>query len=867
MKRFFLFLLVLSFIGIPAYDLLAATQTINTVPSSNATFITDNATFDEQEDADRDFLRGGNSVIKGGLSPTSANLTAIITEIVAFPNGFYVTQAATSHTYTASKRTFVYVRDDDSRTITISGATITYDSHFVFAETTASTEIPDTPTGTLPLFYADTGAVALSTVIDLRSGYVDAKNFDDLEDAADNVGANQTIVISDVQNVGTKTITQDVWIAPGGRIIVADNTTLTTSGTLSIFWGSTTTPPIDGTSTGGNTDTLTVNGGFISEPSLKVIGSDLTVTGMSKVEYLSPNWWVVNTTPGTTDMTDAFTAMATLDRPIKLLPESYVFNTVAYSAGDVVIIHGAGQGLSTLLHKASATASMLEADAAILEYFELKDLTIDGNSSNITDRTISPIDVQAKNLLIKDCEITNSIKAGIRLRGITYKAIIENNWIHDMAAHSTVAGEDTTAILINKDYDSDGVVWVINNKIEQTSAPVGAGNSIAGIVVNPDASYEQETHILHNTLRYMGQAGAHGNNITPIQIYQNGSGSVIDGNKIFDSYWGGIKVQRSSHVKIINNIIDGEGTIYTGTESPGINISGRSTVRISEDILVQGNSVTNVPTMSGGIICNFDSTGEVYNLQIRNNYIDNVDAGISVIYPLESLIIDGNIIENINGGGANEVGIRIANLSATVHTDVKVTNNIIQDVTTKQGVFSDGGTTRLADILFQGNTIDNVGANAVTLREFTRVQVIGNTWKGDPSGGTLDVENNAFVVVSGNVATNWTLRNVSNTAYISDGTNSWESEIITADGATLNTGGYTDLDSTSNKLDSTQPNGTTIGQTKTIVMSEASNASDVSITKHQTSDPEVCTFNAVDETGVFMWTGTEWITIFATCTF
>jgi len=58
-----------------------------------------------------------------------------------------------------------------------------------------------------------------------------------------------------------------------------------------------------------------------------------------------------------------------------------------------------------------------------------------------------------------------------------------------------------------------------------------------------------------------------------------------------------------------------------------------------------------------------------------------------------------------------------------------------------------------------------------------------------------------------------------------------------------------------------------VGQTKTIVMTEATTSSTVSITNHETSDPEVATFDAVDETGVFMWTGTQWVTIFATCTF
>lgn len=92
-------------------------------------------------------------------------------------------------------------------------------------------------------------------------------------------------------------------------------------------------------------------------------------------------------------------------------------------------------------------------------------------------------------------------------------------------------------------------------------------------------------------------------------------------------------------------------------------------------------------------------------------------------------------------------------------------------------------------------------------------------------------------------------------------------ETITDDGATLKSYGASRLDSTSNKVDSTLGSGIHVGDIKTIVMIEASNSSTVSITNHQTSDPEVATFNAVDETGVFMWTGTEWITIFATCTF
>ena len=84
---------------------------------------------------------------------------------------------------------------------------------------------------------------------------------------------------------------------------------------------------------------------------------------------------------------------------------------------------------------------------------------------------------------------------------------------------------------------------------------------------------------------------------------------------------------------------------------------------------------------------------------------------------------------------------------------------------------------------------------------------------------------------------------------------------------TLLSSGPTSIDSSGGAVTATLGSGDFIGQSKTIVMTDASNSSTVSISLHQTSDPEVATFDAVDETGVFMWTGTEWVTIFATCTF
>lgn len=92
-------------------------------------------------------------------------------------------------------------------------------------------------------------------------------------------------------------------------------------------------------------------------------------------------------------------------------------------------------------------------------------------------------------------------------------------------------------------------------------------------------------------------------------------------------------------------------------------------------------------------------------------------------------------------------------------------------------------------------------------------------------------------------------------------------ETITAATVTLEHRGASILNSAGTAITATLPDGNRVGQIKTIVMSEASNSSTVSASHHETSDPEVATFNAVDETWVLSWTGTEWATIKATCTF
>ena len=71
----------------------------------------------------------------------------------------------------------------------------------------------------------------------------------------------------------------------------------------------------------------------------------------------------------------------------------------------------------------------------------------------------------------------------------------------------------------------------------------------------------------------------------------------------------------------------------------------------------------------------------------------------------------------------------------------------------------------------------------------------------------------------------------------------------------------TEIDSSGGAVTGTLGSGPHIGFVKTIVMTDASNISTVSVTAHETSDPKVFTFVQVDDTLVLLWSGTEWITV------
>jgi hypothetical protein len=92
--------------------------------------------------------------ISGMLPATSASLTSDISAGVSYVNGYRIDLAATSHTYTASKDTYVYINEG---------------GYYLYSEVANGAAAPSTPANSLLLAVAITNGTAISSVTDSRT--------------------------------------------------------------------------------------------------------------------------------------------------------------------------------------------------------------------------------------------------------------------------------------------------------------------------------------------------------------------------------------------------------------------------------------------------------------------------------------------------------------------------------------------------------------------------------------------------------------------------------------------------------------------------------------------------------------------------
>lgn len=230
-------LLVVGLMLVGALLASAATDTITTpIPSANDSFLSDLQRFLREEDA-RLFALGSNGfVVSGGTSSGFATLTHTITALTArggtnatrTTGGNYISQAATAHTYTASRRTYVYAHVDDTTPATFSisggnGCTFSArDQHLLFVECASGSGEPTAPDDTIRLFFADTSATSITAVTDLRvqtgqGGIFIATNYPSLQAAINAMPASGGALLLPA---GTHVLQSELSIASRTRLAI-----------------------------------------------------------------------------------------------------------------------------------------------------------------------------------------------------------------------------------------------------------------------------------------------------------------------------------------------------------------------------------------------------------------------------------------------------------------------------------------------------------------------------------------------------------------------------------------------------------------------------------------------------------------------
>jgi len=613
-------------------------------------------------------------------------------------------------------------------------------------------------------------------------------------------------------------------------------------------------------------------------------------SGMVKETY--PEWWGENTTPGTTDMTAeiqaAFTVAGT-NGTITFQPKIYLISSaVTPLDGQTINLNGAtihGSGPHHLI-----TMNGLDG-------VRVTNGTLDGNIANRGGVTgIYCIQgVAATNCLVDKVRFVGWGAGAGRVVTSASAVVFEAN--DDVGyAESSVIGacygnvvrhcsfsdefgsfgvrfrtDWANALTASECYDNHvhhclfeligkSAVEIAGHKTHSCSAEYNTvlRSDIDGMDIDKGAS---DCSMSFNTIRIVDESPLGGGVDQFGGITVAGTHNAANGDLYAD-----------------NNRVIGNH-IHT-TKRVGIRIAG------ARNTTVQGNTIAE----SGiyGILLTSDGGGDIesYDNIIQGNSISGLgyfEGGVEGTVPIGIMldaatrnIIDGNRIKGSIYRGIWSTG-----------TDNTITNNVITGVPNAATAF--GIYINADNHIVSKNRITQTGAQnntaVIYALESDNLVITGNWIKGNtvvPYGIKTLTSGNNILVASNHIsgyATD-TILLAAGTGNVVDNNIDDMETLVTGDTAVSIYRGSTKLDSSGGAIAATLADGIYIGQIKTIVMTEDSTSSTVTVTHHDdvagipaydggvpTGDGEVGTFDAVDEFWALMWMGTEWTTLRATCTF
>ena len=552
-----------------------------------------------------------------------------------------------------------------------------------------------------------------------------------------------------------------------------------------------------------NDAALTINGAFKAGLYNTFTGAGAVTYGANSVEYAYPEW-AGGTGDDSTDCAAAINGIITSGRPVYLNKgRTYLVKSAIAMNQNGARIFGPG----TLKGDAASFAVQTQFVSITADSCIIEDITIDGDD-NTTGWMVHVS--SAANTRIRRTIHTNVGQAAIIIGDTAVDTYIENCYQKD----------EGYGVLVNDPTGSSGL-FVRGNHFEYDGGAAGHGD---GVEINAATNGFARFDISNNYIA--GYIDAQTNHGIGIGVAK-GTRGVISNNIIEDVEADGIHIENESYEIVINgnNVRDIGPAAYTA-DGHGI------AVYDSFNVTVSNNTVRNVDFAYGILVNAYpDTATQNYgNKVIGNSVYDIGRSGISMQGQKDFIISHNTIIGCSAETNSTYFGIALREVNTSAQTCTKgiISNNIIED---------------------SGNTMAQaIELEYVTQADMSYILIKDNCHEGCTNGINLHTSVDNIEVKEFGVYEN-----------------------VTAASPTLKTFGVSRLDSTSTAITATLPDCgellNAVGRIKTIVMVEASNSSTVSISHHQTSDPEVATFDAVDETGVFMWTGTEWITLFATCTF
>ena len=596
---------------------------------------------------------------------------------------------------------------------------------------------------------------------------------------------------------------------------------------------------------GGSIDqdvnTLTFNGPFDAGPYQCFTGSG-TVSFGNLVHEILPEWWGVDGTADDVQINAAITS-ATNNQTVKAYAATYTCsstialnksctlslgttaitstaeNAITISADDVSVV-GINRMTSKIISSGAGTHGIYAASAT-RDGITIRGLYFEG------PKTV---------WVAQDRDYENAIILGAHPKvGYITNVVIRDNYFYGyqgMIMAYYVKNWQIVNNIFNHDFAGGKQVdmWEPYRVLITDNLFLDSGQSIGAIEIGgPADTKAQECKIDDNFF----------NGVWDFEIINfSGDRSSITNNYLYSSATAAVQaiqlLQGSSETATTLNDINVAYNIIElpNTTAGAIGLKNESTTIAMTRIAIENNRIIYGGTST--VIGTTTSGGVITELDINNNKIidsGNGLDGITIINGVDLVRIKDNFIS-----GCGRYGIYTAGLGPGT-----ISKNEITGCATR-GLYVAGG----SDLIITHNRVYSNTLVGIYFSDDPVILDFSFNICHDNGGANFTFDGASCSFAFGNVPDTETLTGVVTLNYFI---------------------GAGEIDSSGGAVTGTLADGQFIGQIKTIVMTNATASSTVSISHHQTSDPEVATFDAVDETGVFMWTGTEWITLFATCTF